>query len=383
MFEAPARPLLIDPVAAALPDERDLRAWAAQQRVFVSSVISGMVDERAAVVRAVEAVGATPVIFENFGGRDDDPESAYLSEVASSDIYIGILGQRYGVPAPGGYSATHAEYGEAERRGLKVSVWTTTADMDGPQQDIRDLVRVFHTTGSYDGTEELERKIQARMEEVASSALTPWVKIGDTVVRATSLRDDGREITVSADVRDTSIVARLEALRPGLRPASEPQVTWRGGSASVRVISVTTESALSSRLRRITVTAHRQESRRGSLTGMSTEGYSAADLIDLRMRTGLFGEPNPLRGLTHMAEGANPLRQLDGISIGEDSYADIAELLVTEELAKEDGVDHLTHFQLGPRSSGQRRLRLGWMPKKQYANVEPEARTVEGSVHVA
>ena len=84
--------LLVDLSPAPPPDEDDLHAWAAGQSVFVSSVMAGMKDERQAAVNAIEAVGASPVWFESFGGMDDDPEEAYLGHVASSDIYVGILG---------------------------------------------------------------------------------------------------------------------------------------------------------------------------------------------------------------------------------------------------------------------------------------------------
>jgi hypothetical protein len=35
---------------------------------------------------------------------------AYLSEVETSDIYVGILGKHYGKPLPSRFSATHSEY---------------------------------------------------------------------------------------------------------------------------------------------------------------------------------------------------------------------------------------------------------------------------------
>ena len=101
--------------AEQLPDS-EVRAWANQQRVFISSVMAGMETVRSAVAEAIQQLGAEPVWFENFGGRDDNPESAYLNEVAASDVYLGILGERYGTPLPSGYSATHAEYREAIRR---------------------------------------------------------------------------------------------------------------------------------------------------------------------------------------------------------------------------------------------------------------------------
>lgn len=57
--------LLIDLRSASLPaSDSDTRAWASGRRVFVSSLITDMPEERAAVREAIEAVGATPVMFE-------------------------------------------------------------------------------------------------------------------------------------------------------------------------------------------------------------------------------------------------------------------------------------------------------------------------------
>lgn len=47
---------------------------------------------------AVERAGAQAVWFERFGGRDDDPEGAYLAEVGRCTVYVGILGERFGRP---------------------------------------------------------------------------------------------------------------------------------------------------------------------------------------------------------------------------------------------------------------------------------------------
>lgn len=123
--------------------------WAAQQRVFVSSVIAGYAEPRQAAVAAVEKTGAAAVWFERFGGRDSDPNQAYLDEVRSSDIYVGLLGARYGRPLPSRFSATHEEYREAEQQGLRLTMWTEEGvDREGPQQSFFDEVRQFNVTGS-------------------------------------------------------------------------------------------------------------------------------------------------------------------------------------------------------------------------------------------
>ena len=88
---------MIDRAAAAeLPPVDAVREWAREKRAFISSVMAELAEERRAVAAGVRAVGLRAVIFEEFGGRDADPEEAYLAEVEGSDIYIGILGSATG-----------------------------------------------------------------------------------------------------------------------------------------------------------------------------------------------------------------------------------------------------------------------------------------------
>jgi hypothetical protein len=54
--------------------------------VFISSVMDELREERLAVADCVRALRAEAVLFERFGGREDDPEAAYIHEVASSSI---------------------------------------------------------------------------------------------------------------------------------------------------------------------------------------------------------------------------------------------------------------------------------------------------------
>jgi hypothetical protein len=92
-----SEPLLIDRAAAAeLPSAEGVRELAREKRAFISSVMTELTEERQAVAAGVRGVGLRAVLFEEFGGRDADPEEAYLAEVEGSDIYIGILGRRYG-----------------------------------------------------------------------------------------------------------------------------------------------------------------------------------------------------------------------------------------------------------------------------------------------
>ena len=68
-------------------------------RVFVSSTLAEMAEERAAVARAITGLQLTPVMFE-LGARPHPPRELYRAYLAQSDIFIGLYWQRYGWIGP-------------------------------------------------------------------------------------------------------------------------------------------------------------------------------------------------------------------------------------------------------------------------------------------
>ncbi len=112
MYTTGAQPtLVIDRMSSARRLTNDeLRAWAQTQVVFISSVMAELARERRELATMIAGLGATPVLFEDFGGRDEGAQEAFLSGVARSDIYLGIIADRYGAMTPMGRSATHQEY---------------------------------------------------------------------------------------------------------------------------------------------------------------------------------------------------------------------------------------------------------------------------------
>jgi hypothetical protein len=64
----------------------------------------------------------------------------------------------------------------------------------------------------YSDAGDLARRVQRRLEELASEALSPWIKLGDFVFRADEVVDAGNTITIRARVSE-EIAHQLEALR--------------------------------------------------------------------------------------------------------------------------------------------------------------------------
>jgi predicted ATPase len=69
-------------------------------RVFVSSTLGELAEERVAVKRAITSVGLTPVMFE-LGARPHPPQELYRAYLAQSDIFVAIYWERYGWVGPG------------------------------------------------------------------------------------------------------------------------------------------------------------------------------------------------------------------------------------------------------------------------------------------
>jgi predicted ATPase len=69
-------------------------------RVFVSSSLAELAEERRAVTRAISALRLTPVLFEQ-GARPHPPRDLYRAYLAQSDVFIGLYWQRYGHIAAG------------------------------------------------------------------------------------------------------------------------------------------------------------------------------------------------------------------------------------------------------------------------------------------
>jgi predicted ATPase len=82
-------------------------------RVFVSSTLGELAEERNAARRAIESLGLTPVLFE-LGARPHAPASLYRAYLEQSQVFVGVYWQQYGWIAPGmEISGLEDEYGLA------------------------------------------------------------------------------------------------------------------------------------------------------------------------------------------------------------------------------------------------------------------------------
>src|SRR5258708_26794967 len=127
-------------------------------QVFVSSTFSDLRDERQAAVEAILSVGHIPAGMELFAAGDESQMDVIKQWIDESDVYLLILGGRYGSVEPkSGKSYTQLEYEYALSKGkplfscvIKDSAienrvkeeGTKVIEMQEPQKlkDFRDLV---------------------------------------------------------------------------------------------------------------------------------------------------------------------------------------------------------------------------------------------------
>src|SRR5512137_618909 len=84
----------------SVQETRMIRTPDQRLRVFVSSTLQELADERKVAREAIEHLRLAPVMFE-LGARPHPPRELYRAYLDQSHVFVGIYWQRYGWVAPG------------------------------------------------------------------------------------------------------------------------------------------------------------------------------------------------------------------------------------------------------------------------------------------
>ncbi|AWM92286.1 hypothetical protein DJ564_16365 [Pseudomonas sp. 31-12] len=144
-------------------------------KVFISSVVRGFEQFRAAAKDAVEALDMKPIMSEHFGARTYSSEHACLTEVDQCDVFVLILGVNYGYEPEPGMSVTQQEFRQAVSRRKPILVFIQQTEFDEKQavfvNEVSDYKLGFFRA-SFSGPQELLTAIiqgLTRMEKSKSS----------------------------------------------------------------------------------------------------------------------------------------------------------------------------------------------------------------------
>ena len=142
--------------------------------VFVSSTSRDMRDQRAALREVVEDLGMTYVGMEDFVPDEMTPAEYIREQVDMCDMYVGIIGKRYGHVEPGsGMSMTEIEYHQAVAGGKPLRVFVMSDDAEvsedfidsdpiavGKLEAFRDRVLATHTCKLFSDLDELREAVR-------------------------------------------------------------------------------------------------------------------------------------------------------------------------------------------------------------------------------
>jgi hypothetical protein len=384
------------------PSDEQIRKWARGKRVFISSTMEDLQEERAATADVIEEMGAEPVLFERFGARSEDSRQAYKAEVRRSDIYLGLLAQSYGVKQPSGYSATHAEYEEAKAHHKEILLFlddtVPSSEREGHlNRWIKELYQQ-HVLAKYAGNDDLQRHIRTSLHQLAQKEITPWVKLGSLIFQATRVEKtttgQQREVAVTTASQNQKVLSRLRKMAGGQSfHQSSVQLIFRTTSQPVEVETL---NETVDPLGRDSVTIHcrsknsSQQTRGGFSSslrmlggGIHTGGkkYEQRELIELALNSVIFGEPLP--------DAVSGFVQSEPIDF-EDLHADfgdepnvlveIARLLIVEAIHEQDLVDEIHHLASVAPKGEQLRIDLEVVPAGRRGGSQPESLSVSGEV---
>jgi Domain of unknown function (DUF4062) len=150
-------------------------------RVFVSSTLAELAEERAAVREAIERVQLPPVLFE-LGARPHPPRDLYRAYLQQSQIFVGIYWQRYGWVAPDEtVSGLEDEYGLSGQMPRLLSVKAPAPDRE--ERLVKLLGRIqYDDTASYkpfQTPEELARLVSADLALLLSERFMSFTAASD------------------------------------------------------------------------------------------------------------------------------------------------------------------------------------------------------------
>ncbi|MCW5886453.1 MAG: DUF4062 domain-containing protein [Candidatus Kapabacteria bacterium] len=136
-----------------------------QPKIFISSTIWDLPNERTAAYNAVNKVGGFPVMSEKtMEAQSTDSLTACLSKVMESDIYVLILGGRYGWQPEGKESITEMEYQTARSQNIPILVINTAYPKEPLQQEFEGRVESQYFRKTVSDAFELEKELEQALK---------------------------------------------------------------------------------------------------------------------------------------------------------------------------------------------------------------------------
>jgi predicted ATPase/class 3 adenylate cyclase len=201
-------------------------------RVFISSTLQELAEERAAARRAIRRLHLAPVWYES-GARPHPPLSMYRAYLEQSQVFVGIYWQRYGWVAPGmDISGLEDEYRLAVGKPMLLYFKRPASDQEPRMKAFVDSIREAGTVSyrAFATPRELERLLADDLavllsESFAGAAITgapgesagAGLPAGTVTVLVTEIEGSTRLWETVPDAMARSLTLHNEALRAAFR----------------------------------------------------------------------------------------------------------------------------------------------------------------------
>jgi predicted ATPase/class 3 adenylate cyclase len=151
-------------------------------RVFISSTLEELAEERAAARRAIARLHLVPVWYES-GARAHPPRSMYRAYLTQSQVFVGIYWQLYGWLAPGmEISGLEDEYRLAASAGKPMLLYlkSPAPDQEPRMRTFVDSIRASGTVSyrTFGTPRELERLLADDLAVLLSESFAGAISIG-------------------------------------------------------------------------------------------------------------------------------------------------------------------------------------------------------------
>lgn len=114
-------------------------------KVFISSVTAFLKDERNALPAFLQVADHEPLRFEDFAAQDRSSREACLAGVDAADVYVLLMGPKYGDALPDtGRAPTAEEFTRARQRGIPIVVLNKVTDEADEQAQTAFKAEVGH-----------------------------------------------------------------------------------------------------------------------------------------------------------------------------------------------------------------------------------------------
>lgn len=320
-------------------------------RVFVSSVMDGFEEQRAAARAGVEAAGCEAVLIDDYPALAVSPRNACLEAVDSCEAIVVILGERGGWTTPSGKLVVEEEYEHARSKSKAVLVFIQDGTRDADAERLREVLAEYvrgNFRRSFANSSELQAEVEAacrRLARTPPEASMDTARFDELLSRPHSFDHEAVLRVVVAPKRQDETVFELEQLDD---EAFQHRLVGLGVSREVGLFEQNEARQVAQGANSLTV--NQGADLRGRRPGLGRrlevfeDGHVVIDIAVAAARDHVTSPFAPLAVEDVQAAGATALRLVDRLYEDIDPYGRYAGLACSASLGELGG------RQLLPRS---------------------------------